>query len=251
MLEQAFDESAPLLERVKYAAFFSSHMDEFFAVRVAGLLDQAASGLNVRSDDGRTPKAMLAEIRTRVEALTARQATLWADELVPGARRGRHPHRHHRRLHGGGARGAGRPLPTGHLSGPDPARGRAGPAVPVHLRALAEPRRSSSATPRPGRSGSPASRSRRGWPRFVEVGDTRPVRPARGRDRALPRVALPADGDPRVRGLPADEGRRLRGLGRGGRPARGGAARAAPPPLRRHRPHRGGRHACRPTCSSG
>ena len=83
MLEQAFDESLPLLERVKYIAFFSSHMDEFFAVRVAGLLDQAASGLNVRSDDGSTPKAMLAEIRRRVEALTARQAALWADDLVP------------------------------------------------------------------------------------------------------------------------------------------------------------------------
>jgi polyphosphate kinase len=83
VLEQAFDESAPLLERVKYAAFFSSHMDEFFAVRVAGLLDQAASGLNVRSDDGSTPRAMLAEIRRRVEALTARQAKLWADDLVP------------------------------------------------------------------------------------------------------------------------------------------------------------------------
>jgi polyphosphate kinase len=83
VLEQAFDKSAPLLERVKYAAFFSSHMDEFFSVRVAGLLDQAASGLNVRSDDGSTPRAMLAEIRTRVEALNARQAKLWADDLVP------------------------------------------------------------------------------------------------------------------------------------------------------------------------
>jgi polyphosphate kinase len=83
VLEQAFDESTPLLERVKYAAFFSSHLDEFFAVRVAGLLDQAASGLNVRSDDGSTPRAMLAEIRTRVEALTARQAKLWAGELAP------------------------------------------------------------------------------------------------------------------------------------------------------------------------
>jgi polyphosphate kinase len=83
VLEQAFDESTPLLERVKYAAFFSSHMDEFFAVRVAGLLDQAASGLNVRSDDGSTPRAMLAEIRRRVEALTARQAKLWAGDLVP------------------------------------------------------------------------------------------------------------------------------------------------------------------------
>src|SRR6478736_3861538 len=83
VLEQASDPRLPLLERVKYCAFFSSHMDEFFAVRVAGLLDQAASGLNVRSDDGSTPRAMLTEIRTRVEALTARQAKLWARELVP------------------------------------------------------------------------------------------------------------------------------------------------------------------------
>jgi polyphosphate kinase len=83
VLEQAFDASLPLLERVKYAAFFSSHMDEFFAVRVAGLLDQVASGLHVRSYDGRTPQETLAEIRGRVEALTARQAALWGVELVP------------------------------------------------------------------------------------------------------------------------------------------------------------------------
>ncbi len=83
VLEQAFDEGLPLLERVKYAAFFSSHMDEFFAVRVAGLLDQLASGLNVRSADGRSPQTTLAEIRDRVEALTARQAALWSEELVP------------------------------------------------------------------------------------------------------------------------------------------------------------------------
>src|SRR5262245_39239792 len=83
VLEQAFDENLPLLERVKYAAFFSSHMDEFFAVRVAGLLDQVASGLSVRSTDGRAPKAILAEIRTRVEALIERQQNLWEDDLVP------------------------------------------------------------------------------------------------------------------------------------------------------------------------
>jgi polyphosphate kinase len=83
VLEQAFDQGLPLLERVKYAAFFSSHMDEFFAVRVAGLLDQVAAGLHVRSADGRTPQVTLAEIRERVDGLTGRQARLWADELVP------------------------------------------------------------------------------------------------------------------------------------------------------------------------
>ena len=87
MLEQALDESQPLLERVKYCAFFSSHLDEFFGVRVAGLLDQAASGLNVRSKDGRTPRAALAEIRKRVEALNERQTQLWSRELCPALAR--------------------------------------------------------------------------------------------------------------------------------------------------------------------
>src|SRR5262245_15661513 len=80
VLEQAADTSLPLLERVKYCAFFSSHLDEFFGVRVAGLLDQAASGLAVRSDDGRSPKEMLVEIRDRVEELTERQSRLWSRE---------------------------------------------------------------------------------------------------------------------------------------------------------------------------
>jgi polyphosphate kinase len=83
VLDQAADSSLPLLERVKYCAFFSSHLDEFFAVRVAGLLDQAASGLAVRSDDGRSPKATLAEIRKRAEELTTRQSRLWGRELCP------------------------------------------------------------------------------------------------------------------------------------------------------------------------
>ena len=83
VLEQAFDQSLPLLERVKYCAFFSSHLDEFFAVRVAGLLAQLASGLNVRSDDGLSPKATLAEIRRRVEELSVRHARLWSRELCP------------------------------------------------------------------------------------------------------------------------------------------------------------------------
>ena len=87
MLEQALDESQPLLERVKYCAFFSSHLDEFFGVRVAGLLDQAASGLNVRSEDGRTPRAALAEIRKRVEALNERQTRLWSHDLCPALAR--------------------------------------------------------------------------------------------------------------------------------------------------------------------
>jgi polyphosphate kinase len=83
VLELTTDPAVPLLERVKFCSIFSSNLDEFFMVRVAGLLGQAASGLAVRSADGRTPRAALAEIRERVLELTSRQSKLWARDLVP------------------------------------------------------------------------------------------------------------------------------------------------------------------------
>lgn len=83
VLELASDPEQPLLERVRYCAIVSSVLDEFFMIRVAGLLDQAASGLPVRSADGRLPREVLGEIRKRVLALTKAQSKLWAGELCP------------------------------------------------------------------------------------------------------------------------------------------------------------------------
>ena len=84
VLELAEDASVPLLERVKFCSIFSSNLDEFFMVRVAGLLGQLAAGLSVRSPDGRSPQEALVEIRKLVTELTARQAKLWRRELKPG-----------------------------------------------------------------------------------------------------------------------------------------------------------------------
>ncbi|HEY2326072.1 MAG TPA: polyphosphate kinase 1 [Gaiellaceae bacterium] len=83
VLGLAADPNEPLLERVKFCGIVSSILDEFFMVRVSGLLDQVASGLSVLSHDGRTPQQALAEIRTRVLALTADQSRLWRDDLCP------------------------------------------------------------------------------------------------------------------------------------------------------------------------
>jgi polyphosphate kinase len=83
VLDLAGDAGLPLLERVRFCSIFSSFLDEFFAVRVAGLRNQEASGLSVRSPDGRTPAETLASIRERVLELTARQAKLWKRELRP------------------------------------------------------------------------------------------------------------------------------------------------------------------------
>jgi polyphosphate kinase len=83
VLELAGDEAVPLLERVKFCSIFSSNLDEFFQVRVAGLLGQAESGIAVRSADGLTPHQALARIRERVLDLTAAQSRLWKRELRP------------------------------------------------------------------------------------------------------------------------------------------------------------------------
>ena len=83
VLELATDESLPLLERVNYCWIFSSNLDEFFQVRVAGLLGQAEAGLVLRSADGLTPQQALARIRERVLELSAIQSKLWKKELRP------------------------------------------------------------------------------------------------------------------------------------------------------------------------
>ncbi|MDQ3319623.1 MAG: RNA degradosome polyphosphate kinase, partial [Actinomycetota bacterium] len=83
LLDLAADPSVPLLERVKMCRFFSSNLDEFFMVRVAGLLGQAAAGVAVHSADGLAPETALLAIRDRVRELTERQARIWKKELRP------------------------------------------------------------------------------------------------------------------------------------------------------------------------
>jgi polyphosphate kinase len=83
VLDLASDPDQPLLERVRYCSIVSSVLDEFFMIRVAGLLDQAASGLAVRSIDGRLPAEVLGDIRERVLALIKAQSKLWTGDLCP------------------------------------------------------------------------------------------------------------------------------------------------------------------------
>jgi polyphosphate kinase len=83
VLELAGDESVPLLERVKFCAIFASNLDEFFQVRVAGLLGQAESGLAMLSADGLTPQQALGLIRERVLDLLSHQSKTWKRDLKP------------------------------------------------------------------------------------------------------------------------------------------------------------------------
>jgi polyphosphate kinase len=81
VLEMAADSSLPLLERTKFCSIFSRNLDEFFMVRVAGLLDQLEAGVAVTSPDAWTPQHALREIRERVLELSGRQSKLWKRDL--------------------------------------------------------------------------------------------------------------------------------------------------------------------------
>jgi polyphosphate kinase len=83
VLELASDVELPLLERVKLFAIVASNLDEFFAVRLAGIERAVASGNPGRFSDGRSPVRVLSESRRVVVALQAAQDRLWLDELRP------------------------------------------------------------------------------------------------------------------------------------------------------------------------
>jgi polyphosphate kinase len=83
VLELAEDASIPLLERVKFTAIFSSNLDEFFMIRVAGLQDQIEAGIEARGPDGLDASGTASRVRERSGELCERQAALWSDELAP------------------------------------------------------------------------------------------------------------------------------------------------------------------------
>lgn len=83
VLEQALDESVPLLERLKFLLIFSSNMDEFFEIRVAGLKRQVTYSRPRINADGIQPQQALARIAEIVHEQVARQYRILNDTLLP------------------------------------------------------------------------------------------------------------------------------------------------------------------------
>src|SRR6202142_2374745 len=84
VLELAEDTSVPLLERTKFASIYTSNLDEFFMVRVAGLHDQIEAGVERPSIDGRTPSQTLSALHERVLEHGSRLARCVPERLLPG-----------------------------------------------------------------------------------------------------------------------------------------------------------------------
>lgn len=83
VLEEAQDETNPLLERVKFLAILGGNLDELFMVRVAGLKKQAAAGVVDLPADGPTPAEQIAAIRKVSMRLMTQARDCLRDDLLP------------------------------------------------------------------------------------------------------------------------------------------------------------------------
>src|SRR5262245_2117053 len=83
VLEEAQDSTVPLLERVKFLAIFSSNLDEFFMVRMAGLKRQVHAGDLTTGPDGMNAAEHLAAVSAKVHELVAIQHRVFLEEIQP------------------------------------------------------------------------------------------------------------------------------------------------------------------------
>ena len=84
VLQEALDKRNPLLERIKFLAIFSSNLDEFFMVRVAGLKDQVKVGfIKPENKAGLTPKQQLSKISEKTHILVNLQDETFQKQIIP------------------------------------------------------------------------------------------------------------------------------------------------------------------------
>lgn len=83
VLEQAQSDRHPLLERVRFLAIVANNLDEFFEIRVAGLIQQLDSGVAEPGPDGLDPRSQLRRIRGVVDALLEDHFRCWQHQLLP------------------------------------------------------------------------------------------------------------------------------------------------------------------------
>ena len=85
VLEEAEDKSQPVLERLKFLSIFSTNLDEFFMIRVAGLKRQVRSDVNELTSDKMTAQEQRDSIYEILTPLVEKQYKVFNEEILPEA----------------------------------------------------------------------------------------------------------------------------------------------------------------------
>ena len=83
VFEEALNPNLPLLEKVKFISIFSSNLDEFYMIRIAGLKEQIAANVSEPSIDGLTPIEQLKKVEKALKPLLKILDRVWMDEIIP------------------------------------------------------------------------------------------------------------------------------------------------------------------------
>lgn len=87
VLEEAQDPTNPLMERVKFLAITASNLDEFFEIRIAGILQRIEDGYNDEAPDGATLLESLEAIKSETHDFVSDQYRCWNEQLLPEMRK--------------------------------------------------------------------------------------------------------------------------------------------------------------------
>ena len=141
VLEEARDARSPLLERVKFLSILGSNMDEFFMVRVAGLLQQIENNIHEPGLDGRSPSDALETIRSEADRLMNAAHDFFRGELLPALAEQHIQFVEWRDLDAAAARPVRRPFCSEGLSGSYAAGYRSRAAISTYFESQPEHRR--------------------------------------------------------------------------------------------------------------
>ncbi len=87
VLEEAFEKDNPVLERVKFLSITASNLDEFFMVRVAGVMDRMHSKPNVPDESGMTPVEQFDKLSAKIHEFAKKQYSCLQHSLLPALRK--------------------------------------------------------------------------------------------------------------------------------------------------------------------
>lgn len=87
VLEEAFEKENPVLERVKFLGITASNLDEFFMVRIAGIMEQIHQGYTTKDAAGMTPTEQFQKLSVKVHEFAKKQYSCFNRSIIPGLKK--------------------------------------------------------------------------------------------------------------------------------------------------------------------